>query len=108
MWDEPFGLTVLEGRASQRVVVGTRRGGLPEILEGYPRAVLFDADPKDRGLTVDRLTQALLEAPRRLREPLDPISEERFLGTMRIGAVVDRYEGLIRNAVDTPRDRGRA
>ncbi len=106
MWDEPFGLTVLEGRASQRVVVGTRRGGLPEILGGYPRAVLFDADPRNRGLTVDRLTQALLEAPRRLRDPLDPISEERFLGTMRIGAVVDRYEGLIRNAVDTPRARG--
>lgn len=108
MWDEPFGLTVLEGRASQRVVVGTRRGGLPEILEGYPRAVLFDADPKDRSLTVDRLTEALLEAPRRLREPLDPISEDRFLDTMRIGAVVDRYEGLIRSTVDMPRTCGSA
>lgn len=100
MWDEPFGLTVLEGRASQRVVVGTRRGGLPEILEGYPRAVLYDANPADRCITVERLTQALLAAPALLRQPLDPISERRFLGTMEIESVVDRYEELIRNAVE--------
>ena len=104
MWDEPFGLTVLEGRASQRVVVGTRRGGLPEILEGYPRAMLFDADPRDRSITVDRLTRALLKAPDLLRKPLEPISEGHFLGSMQIESVVDRYEELIHNAVVHPRE----
>jgi glycosyltransferase involved in cell wall biosynthesis len=105
MWDEPFGLTVLEGRASQRVVVGTRRGGLPEILEGYPRALLFDADPADRGVTVDRLTQALLEAPRLLDRQLDATSETGFLSPMEVSSVVDRYEELLRDAVANPRKR---
>ena len=101
MWDEPFGLTVLEGRASQRVVVGTRRGGLPEILDAYSRALLFDADPSDRAITVDRLTQALVEAPRLLTKDLDPIREQEFLGAMEVSSVVDRYEQLIRDAVDS-------
>lgn len=105
MWDEPFGLTVLEGRASQRVVVGTRSGGLPEILEGYPRALLFDADPADRAITLDRLTRALLEAPRLLAQDLDPTLERRFLGSMEVSSVVDRYEELIRKAVAAPGNR---
>jgi glycosyltransferase involved in cell wall biosynthesis len=108
MWDEPFGLTVLEGRASQRVVVGTRRGGLPEILEGYARALLFDADPADRAMTVDHLTQALLEAPRLLGETLDPTREQGFLSAMEVSSVVDRYEELIREAVAAPRNFSRS
>jgi len=99
MWDEPFGLTVLEGRVTQRVVIGTHRGGLPEILEGYPRAHLFEARTKDRSETVRHLAQALTEAPDLLKKPLNPESERRFLQSFQLTTVVDRYEELISQAI---------
>lgn len=39
VWDEPFGLTVLEGLASGLVVVASRTGGIPEVAGGA--ALLF-------------------------------------------------------------------
>jgi glycosyltransferase involved in cell wall biosynthesis len=32
LWDEPFGLTLVEAMASGTPVLGTRRGALPEIV----------------------------------------------------------------------------
>jgi glycosyltransferase involved in cell wall biosynthesis len=32
LWDEPFGLTLIEALASGTPVLGTRRGALPEVL----------------------------------------------------------------------------
>jgi glycosyltransferase involved in cell wall biosynthesis len=32
LWDEPFGLTLIESLASGTPVLGTRRGALPEIV----------------------------------------------------------------------------
>jgi glycosyltransferase involved in cell wall biosynthesis len=34
-WDEPFGLVAIEAMACGRCIVGTRAGGLQEILDGY-------------------------------------------------------------------------
>lgn len=34
LWDEPFGLTLIEALASGTPVIGTRRGSLPEIVSG--------------------------------------------------------------------------
>ena len=98
MWDEPFGLTVLEGRVTQRVVIGTRRGGLPEILEGYPRAHLFDAAP-DRAETIQRLSAALALGAELLRTPVNAVAEETFLAPLQLNAVTDHYEALITAAV---------
>lgn len=95
MWDEPFGLTVLEGRVTQRVVLGTRRGGLPEILEGYSRARLFDAAP-DRSETIRRLSNALSQGPELLRTPVNASTEESFLAPLQLNAVTDHYERLIK------------
>ena len=33
-WDEPLGLTMLEGLASGQAVIGSATGGTPELLEG--------------------------------------------------------------------------
>jgi glycosyltransferase involved in cell wall biosynthesis len=105
MWDEPFGLTVLEGRVTQRIVIGTRRGGLPEILEGYPRAQLFDAAP-DRAETIQRLSRALAQGAELLRTPIDAVAEGLFLAPLHLNAVADRYEALI-NAAVAPASAGR-
>jgi glycosyltransferase involved in cell wall biosynthesis len=98
-WDEPFGLTVLEGRISGRVVIGTPRGGLPEILAGYPRALLFDTSGKTRDEQIAQLSRALLEAPRRLQQPLAAVEEARFLQPFRLSVFADHYQEVIAAAV---------
>lgn len=42
MWEEPFGLTVLEAMAAGVPLIATRSGGIPEVCEGA--AVLIDRD----------------------------------------------------------------
>jgi glycosyltransferase involved in cell wall biosynthesis len=41
-WDEPCGLTTLEGLASGQAVVGSATGGTPELLDGA--GLLFPRD----------------------------------------------------------------
>jgi glycosyltransferase involved in cell wall biosynthesis len=41
-WQEPFGRVVIEGLASGRPVIGTRVGGIPEILTGEFADLLVD------------------------------------------------------------------
>lgn len=42
VWDEPFGLTVLEAMASGRPLITTQGGGIPEICEGA--AILIERE----------------------------------------------------------------
>lgn len=42
MWEEPFGLTVLEAMAAGVPLIATRSGGIPEVCEGA--AILIDRD----------------------------------------------------------------
>ncbi|HAB16513.1 MAG TPA: hypothetical protein DCE44_08690 [Verrucomicrobiales bacterium] len=99
MWDEPFGLTVLEGRVTRRVVIGTHRGGLPEILDGYPRAALFHATGSDRVEHVDHLRQALSQAEVLARAPLNEAHEAAFLKPFQLSTFAATYERLIHEAV---------
>ncbi len=54
MWEEPFGLTVVEAMASGLPLITTRCGGIPEICEGVATIV-------DRENIVDRLSTAILD-----------------------------------------------
>lgn len=54
MWDEPFGLTVVEAMAAGLPLITTRSGGIPEICEGVATIV-------DRANVVDHLTNAILD-----------------------------------------------
>ncbi len=42
MWDEPFGLTIIEAMAAGLPLITTRSGGIPEICEGI--ATILDRD----------------------------------------------------------------
>jgi glycosyltransferase involved in cell wall biosynthesis len=42
IWEEPFGLTVLEAMAAGVPLIATRSGGIPEICKGV--ATLIDRD----------------------------------------------------------------
>ncbi len=54
MWEEPFGLTVVEAMASGLPLITTRSGGIPEICEGVATIV-------NRDNIVDNLTAAILD-----------------------------------------------
>ena len=54
MWEEPFGLTVVEAMAAGLPLITTRSGGIPEICEGVATIV------RREGI-VDNLANAILE-----------------------------------------------
>ena len=53
IWEEPFGLTVVEAMAAGLPLITTRSGGIPEICEGVATIV-------DRANIVDNLANAIL------------------------------------------------
>lgn len=54
MWEEPFGLTVVEAMAAGLPLITTRSGGIPEICEGVATIV-------DRENIVENLATAILD-----------------------------------------------
>lgn len=54
MWDEPFGLTIVEALAAGLPLITTRSGGIPEICEGVATIV-------DRKDIVNNLSAAILD-----------------------------------------------
>lgn len=54
MWEEPFGLTVVEAMAAGLPLITTRSGGIPEICEGVATIV-------ERENIVDNLATAILD-----------------------------------------------
>lgn len=54
MWEEPFGLTVVEAMAAGLPLITTRSGGIPEICEGVATIV-------DRENIVENLADAILD-----------------------------------------------
>lgn len=59
IWNEPFGLTVIEGLLAGKIVIGSTRGAIPEILNGMGQDCLFKPDvPGDLARTIGRVLDA--------------------------------------------------
>jgi glycosyltransferase involved in cell wall biosynthesis len=99
VWDEPFGRTVIEGMATGIPVLGSRVGGIPEILGPIDR-LLFD-----RG-DADQLAAKLAVTLRwRDEEPgLGRACAARVATEFSLAATVDRLEAVF-DDVSTARRR---
>lgn len=80
-WNEPFGRVVVEGQAAGCPVIGTRAGGIPEIITDGENGVLVE--PKDS----DALAAAIirLEQNATLR---DRLGRNGMQSSRRFGAVI--------------------
>jgi spore coat protein SA len=61
IWDEAFGLVFAEASASGLAVIGSRRGGIPEIIQDAVTGLLLD-DPEDSSEIADKIIY-LLDSP---------------------------------------------
>lgn len=78
IWQEAFGLTIIEGMASGCATVASRVGGIPEIIEDGKSGLLFSRGDSD----------ALAKA---LRELLSDAVKRRQLGNAARARVVDHF-----------------
>ena len=77
---ETFGISVLEGLCSMRPVVGTRIGGIPEVLQDYGLLVLP---------TVEGLTKGMVNA---LNFNVNEIDIKNHLKGFKLSEMIKKYE----------------
>lgn len=98
-WEEPFGLTALEARISGCAVVTTRRGGLPEIIEGYARGHIVPARSEaERATAIADLEEALRLSPALVVRRADSVREAEFRERFSRKTFTDGYEALLLGA----------
>jgi glycosyltransferase involved in cell wall biosynthesis len=92
VWNEPFGLVVLEAYSHGVPVVGSSMGGIPEIIEPHSN-LLFDVARPETIIVKIHEAAALLDEPSahdRLRQHARKFSHDAM-----INAYVELYEGMI-------------
>jgi glycosyltransferase involved in cell wall biosynthesis len=92
VWNEPFGLVVLEAYSHGVPVVGSNLGGIPEIIEPQSN-LLFDVARPETMIGKIHEASALLDDPSahdRLRQHARKFSHDAM-----INAYVELYEGMV-------------
>jgi glycosyltransferase involved in cell wall biosynthesis len=93
--EEPFGRVALEAMSVRRPVVGTRAGGLPEVVEDGRTGLLVD--PDDPGALADALRRLLQDAD--LRRQMGAAGwrrvRERFSVQAHVRGIEGAYEDIL-------------
>ena len=92
VWAEPFGLVYLESMASGVPCVGTRRGGIPEVVQDGETGLLLAGDPGPDAVA-GALVRLLGDAP--LRERLGAAGRRRVLERFTWDTMADRVEHVL-------------
>ncbi len=92
-WEEPFGLTAIEGLFSGTPVLGTRRGALPELVSSEVGAL---------GDSVEELVAARAELESRSAETCRTHAERYFSHRAMAAGYVRMYAGVLERGVLLP------
>ena len=100
-WDEPFGRVVIEALATGRPVVGSRVGGIPEVLSGPFERFLFERGDAAGLARVLAGLRGWQESQPDLGEQCAAHVREHFS----LSGMVDRVEAVFQRALDARRSR---
>jgi len=95
VWDEPFGIALLEAMASGLAVVATASGGSAEILKDGTNALIFPKE--DASACAERITSLMMDPDlfNRIRRAARRTVEQGF----RLDAAVESTECALRDAI---------
>ncbi len=90
-WEEVFGYVIAEAMASHRPLVGTRVGGIPEIIEDQRTGFLVDRG--DVAAMAEAILRLLGDPDLRRRFGVDGYRavEEKFNHRKNVAALIDLY-----------------
>jgi len=94
VWNDPLPGTVIETRLYQKAILTTDRGGIPEILEGYRKAVIVETPGLNRAQLIEKLRAGLLRAVQLIPSPLDAQQEAGFLRRFSLESFAGHYYRL--------------
>lgn len=97
LWNEPLGMVVAEALAFGKPVIGSKRGGIPEMISDGENGLLFEPDAPDELAGCLRLMHGDSE----LRACLTLNAQPSSAPFMDIVAWIKRYEALYDEVIET-------
>ncbi len=94
VWHEPFSLVVIEAFAHGVPVIGSRRGGIPELIDEMRTGILFDPDDAD---SLQRAINRILLEPS-LVDDMRPYCFQKA-GSFSQQGVVHQYQAVYTTAM---------
>ncbi len=98
LWEEPFGLVFAEASASGLPVIGSRRGGIPEIIRDGRTGLLIN-DPQDPAEIAEKISSLIASQEKRseLGRAARKYMEEKFSWDRTAGEIEDLYDSLLKD-----------
>jgi glycosyltransferase involved in cell wall biosynthesis len=107
IWEEPFGLPVIEAMRAERPVVATRVGGIPELVEDHRTALLVEpANPIQLAAALTELLDDPILMQRLGRAGRQHV-EQSFSWTARVDEWTALYERILTEPVPSVSRRPR-
>ncbi|PWL39844.1 hypothetical protein DKG77_03170 [Flagellimonas aquimarina] len=88
IWEEPFGRVILEGLINEKPILGSNRGGIPELLGAENKSFMFQ--PNREELT--QILKKVIVSPKTLNEfSFDKIDLKQFSIETSVGKYIDLF-----------------